>query len=110
MNAIQAAIAEEVSLFVLHAVFLEEPEGGTQAAPVDELHHREELFQFVFERGPGEHESVAALQLLDGAGRGRDPIADALGLVENNQVGLQFVNVTHVFENEFIAGEVEERG
>ena len=110
VNAIQAAVAEEVSLFVLHAVFLQEPERGTQAAPVDELHHREELFQFVFERGPREYECVAALQLLDGARRGRNPIADALGLVQNDQVRLQFVNVAHVFEDQFIAGEVEERG
>ena len=41
---------------------------GLAASPVGQ---RPEFLQFVLERGPREYEGVAALQLLDGAGRGR---------------------------------------
>ena len=110
MNPVQAAITEQVALLVLHAVLVQEAEGGTQPAPVDELHHGKELFQLVLEGRAGKDEGVAALQLFDRARGGGGPVADALRFVEDDQVRPQLVHVPHIFEDQFIAGEVEERG
>ena len=91
-------------------MFLEKSESGSQAAAVYELHHRKKFFELVFQRRAGEHQGVAALELLDGARRGRRPIADTLGFVEDDQVGAQIVHVLDIFQDEFVVGEIEERG
>ena len=60
VNAVETAITDQGSLLILRAVLVEEAERRTQAAAVDELHHRKQLLQFVLERCPAEHESIAA--------------------------------------------------
>ncbi len=109
MDAVQAAVADQVAFLVLHAVFVQKAEGRPETAAIDELHYGEEFLQLVFERRAGQHKGIPALQLLDGARRGGSPVPYALRFVEDDQVGRQFVHVTHVFEDQFIAGEVEER-
>ena len=107
MNLIQAAIAGQMALVVQHTVLVHEAERRAEPAAVDELHDGKQLLQFVFQRRAGQHQGVAALQLLDGA-RGRGgPVADSLCLVENDQVRTQFLHVSDVFEHEFVVGESE---
>ena len=105
---IQAAIAGQAAVFVHHAVLVHEAERRAQPAAIDELDNGKQLFQFVFERRAGKHQGVAALQLFDGAGGGGGPVADALRLVEDDQVRTQLLHVSDVFEHEFVAGEGEE--
>ena len=108
VNTVQAAVADQVAVFVLRPVLVKEAESGTEPAAIDELDHGEQLFQLVFERSSGEHEGIAAFQLLDRARRGGGPVADALGFIEDDEVRRQLVHVAHIFEDQFVAGEVEE--
>ena len=85
-------------------MFLEKTEGRPQAATVHEFHHRIEFFELVFQGRSGEHQGVAALELFDGAGRGRRPIADALRFIEDDQVRAQVAHVLDVLQHEFVAG------
>ena len=110
VNSVEAAVADQVAVLVFRPMLVKEAEGGTEAAAVDELHHGEQLFQLVFERSSREHEGVAAFQLFDGARGGGGPVPDALSFIEDDEVGRQFVHVAHVFEDQFVAGEVEELG
>ena len=110
VNTVQTAIAQQVALLVLHAVLVQEAEGGTQSASVDELDHGEKFLQFVLQGRAGEHEGIAALQLLDGARGCGGPVADALRLIEDDQVRAQCVHIPHILEDQFIAGEGEEGG
>src|ERR1019366_6058309 len=57
---------------------MEEAERRTEAAAVDEFHHRKQLLQFVLERRSAEHESITAFQLFYGAGGGGGPVPNAL--------------------------------
>jgi hypothetical protein len=50
VNTVQAAVADQGSVFVLRPVLVEEAERGTEAAAVDELHHGKQLLQLVLER------------------------------------------------------------
>src|ERR1017187_4801166 len=106
--AVEAPVADQAAVFVLRAVVVEEAERGTESAAVDELHHGEQLFQLVFEGGSREHESIAAFQLFDGARRGGGPVSDALRFIQDDEVGRQFVHVAHIFQDQFVAGKVEE--
>ena len=86
----------------------EEAEGRTQPSAIDELHHGEQFLQLVLERRSRQHERVAALQLFDGARSRGGPVADALRFVQNDEVRLKFVHIAHIFEDQFVTGEVEE--
>ena len=89
---------------------MHEAKGRTQPAPIHKLHYGEELFQLVFERRSGQHKRIAAFQLLDGARGGRSPVANALRLVQNNQVRLHLLHILISFKNQFIVDEIEKRG
>jgi len=89
---------------------VQEAKCRTEAASVDELYYGEQLFQLVFQRCAGQHESVPALQLFDSARRARGPVPDALRLIEDDQVGRHLLHVAHVLEHQFVTGQVEEFG
>ena len=57
---------------------------------------------------PVRYESVAALELLDRTGGGRGPVADALRLVENDQVGAEPLNLLQVLQDQLVVDQVEE--
>src|ERR1019366_3432436 len=89
---------------------MEEAERRTEAAAVDEFHHRKQLLQFVLERRSAQHESIAAFQLFYGAGGGGSPVPDALRLIQDDEVGRHLVYLAHVFENQFVTRKVEKLG
>src|ERR1017187_10934953 len=89
---------------------MEEAERRTEAAAVDEFHHRKQLLQFVLERRSAEHESITAFQLFYGASGGGGPVPDALRFIQDDEVGRHLVDVPHVFEDQFVTRKVEELG
>ena len=91
-------------------MFVQEAECRPQAASIDELHHGKEFLQFVLDGRAGEDEGITALQLFDRSRRCGCSVADALRFVKDDQVRPQLMHVPHIFEDQFIAGESEERG
>ena len=50
VNLVEPAITDQGSFFILRAVLMEEAKRRTEAAAVDEFHHRKQLLQFVLKR------------------------------------------------------------
>ena len=110
MDLPQALVADQPAcLGRLHMV-VQEAEGWPEDAAVDELHDRVQLLELVLQRRSSQNERVAALQLLDRARRFRRPVPDALGFVQNDQVGAKVPDQLHVVPNQFVVDQVEEGG
>ena len=98
---VEVAVAEQLALVVEDAVVVQELEGGAEPAVIDELHDAVQLLELVLQRRAGQHDGVAAAQLLDGPRRLRLPVLDALGLVQDDQVRLPGVELVQVAQQPF---------
>ena len=65
----------------------EKAERGAQPMLIHELDDREQLFQPILQRCAGENDRVGRCDPLDRTGDARGPVLDALGLIENDQIG-----------------------
>ncbi len=104
-NLVRAALA---SLEFVKAV-VEVPQ-GSQNARVEELEDAVEFVNAVFERRACQNEGIAARQGLDHHGSLGAPVLDALGFVEDDEVGAQFEQFVQVVADEFVVDDFEEGG
>ena len=110
VDQVQAAVSLQLALVVRFDMVLQEAEGRTKQAPVHELDDRVQFLELVLQGRAGQHKRVAALELLDRARRASLPVADALRLVENDQVRPQRLDLLQIVQHEFVVDQVEELG
>ena len=105
---VEVLVAEHPALLVDHPVAIEEPEGRHQPAVVDELDHRIELIEPIFQGRSGKHEGKRRTERFDDAGGLRFPVLDPLPLVENDQVPAAFLDAENVAEHLLVVADGEE--
>ena len=89
-------------------MLVQQAEGRSKTEAIDELHDGDQFFQPVLQRRAGQHDGVGRGDLLDAAGGARVPVLDALGLVEDDQVGRPRVDQVEIAMNGVVIGDLEE--
>ncbi len=107
-DAIKVLIADHLAHFVVNLMFVQQLEGRAEPITVHELHDGDQLFQPVFQRGAGEDDGVGRGDALDATGDARVPVLDALGLVEDDQVGIPGLDQIEVAMDRVVVGDFEE--
>ncbi len=106
----EIAVAEYLAAFVGDVEIDHVAPEWTQDARIDDLHQAVQVFEPVFQRCAGQDECIARADPLDCAGDLGAPVLDALGLVNDQQIGTQFpVDHGQVAHHEFIVDHVETR-
>ena len=72
---VEILVAQHLAFFIDDAMAMKETESRRQAAIVDELDHRVQLIQPVFQRRAAQDECERRLQPLDDSGRLRLPVS-----------------------------------
>ena len=110
---VQVFVAEHLvgaagAFFEFVEAVVEVPERAEDAR-VEELEDAVEFVDAVFERRAGQHEGVAAGQGFDHLGGFGAPVFDALGLIQDDQVGAQLDQFVLIETDKFVVDDLEER-
>jgi hypothetical protein len=79
-------VADDAAALVAFLMFVEQFPGRSEAVLIDELDDGDQLFQPVFQRRPGQHQGVGAVDALQRAGGDRVPVLDPLRFVDDHQI------------------------
>ena len=107
-DLVEVVIADDLADLVAHLVLVEQAEGRPEAEAIDELDDGDQFLQPVLQRRAGEDDGVGRGDLLDAAGDARVPVLDALGLVEDDQVGRPGVDQVEVGVDGVVVDDLEE--
>lgn len=107
-HGLQLLVSDHLAVVVDDPVVVDEPEQGTQAAPVDEFHDRVQLLDPVFEGRPGQHDGEGGLEPLDRLRGPRFPVLDPLGLIQDDEVRGPSPDRLHVPVDQLVVDQLEE--
>ena len=107
-DALQVAVTGHPAELVLDLVVVQQFPGRPEAMLVDELDDGNQLFQLVFQRRPGQHHGVGAVDALQGAGGDGVPVLDPLRFVDDDQVGRPGGDQVEVGLEFFVIGDLAE--
>ena len=104
---VEAFVAHHLAIVGGDLVALHETPRGSEAIPVNELHDGHQLAQAVFQRRAGEHQRVAALQLLHRPRSLRIPVLDALSLVGDHEIRRPRVDQVEIAPHRVVVRDLE---
>ena len=107
-DLIQVLVADHLADVVVDLMIVQQLEGGAEPIAVDELHDGDQLFQAILQRRSREHDGIGGSDALDAAGHARVPVLDALGLVENDQVGVPGLDKIEIAMDGVVVHDLEE--
>src|SRR5262249_5988405 len=107
-DPVEIAVADHPASVVDELVVVEEAVRRPEPVAVDELDERDQLLESVLQRGTAEDDRVGRPDLLDAPRSARRPVLDALGLVEDYDVGRPALNHLEVAVDGVVVGDLVE--